>query len=195
MRRACGLTLVELLISIAIFGGIFGVLAALFMSTNRAYQRNEALSEAQQTVETATQLLSYELALAGYRGVDIASASFASRDFGGQEVVAVSADRRQVTVRYYEDRFVGCPRLTEATFAVRASSAGRALTRDVRTFDCGERYNPNKRSSGAQQLVLGVTGLEVLSYSEAGMQLRLTFVGGGQRVIPVAFQNAVSQPQ
>jgi prepilin-type N-terminal cleavage/methylation domain-containing protein len=191
VRRAHGLTLVELLISIAILGSILGVLSALFLSTNRAYERNQALSEAQQTVETTTQLLSYELALAGYRGVDVTAPGFTSRNFGGQDPVVVSPDRQRITVRYYEDRFVGCPRLTEATFAVRTSA--KALTRDVRTFECGERYNPNKTSSGAQQVVLGVTKLEVLTHSATGIQVKITFEGGSQRVIPVAFHNALMQ--
>lgn len=191
MRRAHGLTLVELLISIAILGSILGVLSALFLSTNRAYERNQILSETQQTVEATTQLLSYELSLAGYRGVDVTAPGFASRDFGGQNVLVVSPDRQRITVRYYEDRFVGCPRLTEATFAVRMSA--KALTRDVRTFECGERYNPSKTSSGAQQVVLGVTRLEVLSHSATGIQVRITFEGGSQRVIPVTFHNALTQ--
>lgn len=85
---------------------ILSALGGLFVNTNRAYRKNEEVSDRQQSADAAAQLLSYEVGLAGYRGSTEAALL---RTFSGSTLSvtkgASATDSDTIVVRYYEDRF------------------------------------------------------------------------------------------
>lgn len=115
--RQCGFTLVELLVASTIMVLILSALGGLFVNTNRAYRKNEEVSDRQQSADAAAQLLSYEIGLAGYRGSTDAALL---RTFSGSTlsitkgVSATASDT--IVVRYYEDRFTNIGEQLIATF-------------------------------------------------------------------------------
>lgn len=190
MRRArAGLTVLELLLAAVVLGVLLTLLAGLLQSTRRAYDANEQLSFEQQAVEAATELLRYELGLAGYRGAD---AACMTRDFGGLPALELSPGRDQITIRFFEDRFKSEPKLNEVAFKIKSN--GKALVR-------------NSNGSYFQEAAQGITGLEVTEFvlhdsslsaqlppldKLAGLTVRLSFASGAQRDIPITFQNVLA---
>ena len=111
-RRESGFSLVELLITAAIFIVVLGALGSFLVSSTRAYQVNAARSEALQDSEAVLQLIRYETALAGFRGLDVDTFQ---RPFtlGGDESVLVARSvgldgvpNDALTVRYFEDQYL-----------------------------------------------------------------------------------------
>ena len=101
-----GITLTELLIAAAVLGITIVAITALLAQTTQAYRVNEESSRRQQEIEAAVQILSYDLALAGYTGTDLASVS---RTFGGSPTIEVrrgaasDGESDLLVVRYFED--------------------------------------------------------------------------------------------
>lgn len=132
-RRASsrlGFTVVELLIAAAILGIILTLLGSLFVGARRSYAVSEQVAEERQVLQTATELLAYEIGLAGFRGTDVSVTSIATaRAFTDRPLVVsdgASGAPDSVTVRYFEDRFVaGSPELVEVTFTVQNGSLVR----------------------------------------------------------------------
>src|SRR6056297_3348734 len=83
-----GFTLIELLLASAILVLIVGALSAYLVTSARAYETTEDLSDRQQEIEAAVNVLSYDLALAGYRGT---TPSQQSRTFSGPTLEVVKA--------------------------------------------------------------------------------------------------------
>lgn len=93
----------------AIFVLLLAALGGLFASSTRAYSVNAERSEALQDAEAVVQLLRYELALAGYRGVGTDFDQAFTLDAGAAETVAIErgTDSDVITIRYFEDRYLG----------------------------------------------------------------------------------------
>jgi prepilin-type N-terminal cleavage/methylation domain-containing protein len=196
-KRHSGFTLIELLLAAAIMGVILTALSGLFVSTTRAYRANEDISERQQNMEAATQLLKYEIALAGYRGTDVNSSS-ASRKLSGSSLTVIPGSGSApdiLTIRYYEDRpphSPESPELQVVTYSV-----------DKNSNNVWNLYRQQGTASQAKQpAVEGVTNLKVTEYrlkngaasasmpskieDLAGMTLRLTFVNGEMRTTTIS---------
>lgn len=110
-RLDAGLTVLELLIAGAILAIVIAVLAQLFSSTTRAYALNERLTDRQQEAAAASQMLTYQVGLAGYQGTG--ESDFANRPFpGGTFAITLGVDGNDaILVRYYEDRGYGADEL------------------------------------------------------------------------------------
>ena len=128
MRRNSGFTLIEMLITMVILAVIMSVLMIMLSSTSRTYKTNEDLSQQQEASEAAQQLLTYELALAGYKGTDGVARTFSSP--GNTLVVTKGAAANQpdtVAVRYFEDRFTTTA--TERYVVFSLDKTAKTLTR------------------------------------------------------------------
>lgn len=103
-KGTAGFTVIELLIASAIFVVILGALTWYFSSSRQAMVLNEQLSDRQQEVEAAINVLAYDLALAGYKGT---TPTDVARSFGHpslsveKDVGPGSSDR--LVIRYFED--------------------------------------------------------------------------------------------
>lgn len=143
-----GFTLVELLVTAAIFIMVLGALGGLLVSSTRAYEVNAVRSEALQDSEAVLQIMRYEVGLAGYRG--LGAATF-DRPFtmGAPETVEVRrlAAGDELTVRYFEDRYVaaGDSGERQVTFRVNAGTA---------TLERVER-RPGMGTAGVTELLVG----------------------------------------
>lgn len=100
-----GFTLIELLIAALVIAVVLGATSALLASSYRSYRLNQQLSERQQEIEGAVKILSYDIALAGYRGATLADMS---RTFGDPTIevgkgLATAPGSDRLVVRYFED--------------------------------------------------------------------------------------------
>lgn len=64
--RAGGFTLIELLIAIAVTGILLGVVMPFFSTNYKSFRVQEQVAEAQQNARAALQIISRDLAMAGY---------------------------------------------------------------------------------------------------------------------------------
>lgn len=102
--REAGFTVIELLIASAIFVVIMGALTAYFVSSSRAMSVTEDLSDRQQEVEAAVNIMAYDLALAGYKGTtptDV-SRTFTQPSLVVEKAVGGGISDRMI-IRYFED--------------------------------------------------------------------------------------------
>jgi Tfp pilus assembly protein PilW len=101
--RAAGFTVLELLIASAIFMILLGALTSYFVTSNKAMAVTETLSNRQQEVEAAVNVLSYDLGLAGYKGVTPAelARTFPAPTLAVEKAVLGESDR--LVIRYFED--------------------------------------------------------------------------------------------
>jgi len=103
-KRTAGFTVIELLIASVILVIVLGALTSYMVSSRQAMGVTEQLSDRQQEVEAAVNVMSYDLALAGYRGT---TPDDFARTFGNstllveKEVDGGESDR--LTIRYFED--------------------------------------------------------------------------------------------
>jgi type II secretory pathway pseudopilin PulG len=127
-RRRSGVTLVELLVFMALFGVLLAVMASMVTSAGGARRVNDQVNQRATTAETIAQLLSYEIGLAGYRGTgsgSLGTNTFAAPTLQIQRNGTTVPDA--ITVRYYEDRFLatpGAPVLIEAAYSIGANADG-----------------------------------------------------------------------
>lgn len=129
-----GLSLVELLVVMAIFVVVLAALGGLFASSTRAYTVTSERSEALQDAEAVIQLIRYELALAGYRGIDVDYDRPFTLDGGVDETLTVErGDESDVlTVRYFEDRYLGSGDTGERRVSFRVDPETETLVRQER---------------------------------------------------------------
>ena len=188
-----GFTVVELLVTAAIFVVVLGALGGLLVSSTRAYQVNAVRSEALQDSEAVLQLMRYEIGLAGYRG--IGAATFDQPfTMGSPETVVVrrTANGDEVTVRYFEDQFLPTGDSGERSVTFRVDAATKTLQRVER--------RPGNLVGTTDLLVGNIDALQVLELvgpdrerievgaaiassavwpdALAGLNFRVTFVGG-----------------
>ncbi len=197
MRRTRGITILELLIVVVVLGVIITLLARLFVATRVSYELSERVAEERQNVESAAQILKYDLGLGGYRGVD---ANAESRTFTCTFEFtdgATVADPDQIKVWYYEDRFVTVsPTLKTVEFSLTGTNLmrdeGGTATEVVSNVSDFQFIAWHKKNLGP-----AVTG-DYITYSTpnstnadelVGYQLQLTFVGGEVEIVSVALPN------
>ncbi len=125
-----GFTVVELLITAAIFIVILSALGALLVSSTRAYGTTAARSDAIQDSEAVLQLMRYEVAMAGYRGLgaDTYAQPFTT---GAAESIVVNRTSTgdELTMRYFEDRYLSGADTGERVVTFRVDSATNTLVR------------------------------------------------------------------
>lgn len=106
-RRHAGFSLVELLAAGAMFLTLLGALSALFVSSGKAYRKNIEVSSQLERSEAATQILTYDFGLAGYRGTGFSH--FTANSFSGSTVAITAGSSTNesdlVSLRYFEDRY------------------------------------------------------------------------------------------
>lgn len=194
MRRSHGLTILELLIATAVLTVVLLTLSQLFLSTRVSYEVSEDVSAQRQNVETAAQILKYDLSLAGYRSID-GGALGRSFTCTFAFTPGPSGAPDEISAWYYEDRYVAAPELK----AVRFYLDGDALMRE--------------ENGTAAEVVSGLEDLQFIAWHNrsiqtfgggyleyappstasqddfAGYQLMLTFAGGEQEVVSVALPN------
>lgn len=203
-----GFTLVELLVAGTIMVLILSALGSLFASTTKAYRANDKVSERQQSVDAAGQLLEYEIGLAGYKGsTDAAGArKFETAVLGVVPVPestlrieknspAIGTDR--VTVRYYEDRFETTPVKKVVSFEVSED--------DRNTYNLKIRVD----SGNFQPAIQDVKSLKVLKYIKkdggevtsvsqpddlAALRLELTFTDALKKQVIIGLNNPQNVP-
>lgn len=105
LQRQVGLTLVEVLISMVIFGVLLLVLLQTFVTSNRAYSTTEAITERQQEAATISEILTYEIGLAGYKGTE--KDDHLSKAFSSTLEIELGSSSDTIIVHYYEDRTFG----------------------------------------------------------------------------------------
>lgn len=129
--RRQGFTLVELLIAAAILGVLLTVLSVLFTSSARAYRTTADVSDLQQRAELVRTLLTYELGLAGYRGVGSGYASLTPPSTPLTLSLAADGSIAEVGAVYLEDRYSGTPAFRSVAYSVGPVTgvAGGALVR------------------------------------------------------------------
>lgn len=189
-----GFTLIELLVAATIFVVLLGALTSLFVSSSRAYRVTQERSEAIQDAEAVLQLLRYEFALAGYRGLGADSGTAAE-----SLVIDRVGDSHVITIRYIEDTYV------------QGGSAERVVTFSV---DPASRELIRSEPDTVDQAMVGnVAHLEVLGYIRrdrqtvpltdpdlcggpcevpqalAGLLLRVGFADGSEWQFPVGLYN------
>ncbi len=198
MRRTEGFTLVELLMSTAIMGMV--ALAGLFTQSIKAQQANEIASMRQQNAEAETELLRYEIGLAGYRGTtsDAITANTFTEATLTIGVDADADDTDEITVQYYEDRFYDgvttSPTLINATYSSGTDADGDpVLLRKLGTAAA----QPAVASISLMKAVMYVdrdgntTDITTSTIPEEliGISIELTFDDGTLRRFLVGFNN------
>src|SRR5690606_32894270 len=104
LSRDAGFTLIEMLIAGFVFALIMGALTAYFVNSTRGNRAMETVSNRQQELEAAVNVMTYDVALAGYKGT---TPDEVAREFANPSLVVTKAsgpnnsDRLQI--RYFED--------------------------------------------------------------------------------------------
>lgn len=194
-RGQAGFTLVELLITATIFIVILAAIGGLLVSSTRAYGVTSTRSEAIQDSEAVLQLMRYEVAMAGYRGLDEATYD---RPFTSGATESIVVDRQgsgdSLTVRYFEDRYITGADTGERVVTFRVDTDNNTLVRvEGRPSGGGTTYT-------TELLVGNIAHMEVLAIIDrfraefpitdllagtlegpetmAGVNVRITFVDG-----------------
>jgi Tfp pilus assembly protein PilW len=204
MKKTLGLSLVELLIAGAILGIALTVLTNLFVSSRRASERVDELSDQQQEAHATRQVLQYEIGLAGYRGIlndttatGTSARLLANRTFASSTVAMIrrssSTQPDTLTLRYYEDRNYNgsdLPVLRTVTYSIGSDSGVSSLFRQQDT-------------AAAVAIIPNVTNLKIANYvlndetkavtasnNLAGLELEITYANQQTDTLLVVFQNA-----
>jgi type II secretory pathway pseudopilin PulG len=123
-----GVTLLELLVFMALFGLLLGVMSALIGAAGNGRRVTSDVNARATTAETIAQLLNYEIGLAGYRGTGATSVQTNTFAAPTLEIGrGTGTDPDTITVRYFEDRFydaVTSIALVETTFSIGANEDG-----------------------------------------------------------------------
>ncbi len=212
MKKTLGFSLVELLIAGAILGIILTVLTNLFVSSSRASERVDELSDRQQEAHATRQVLQYEIGLAGYRGTKNSGTLMnllANRTFVLSSTstcntstpnCTIAMTRRSsstqpdtLTVRYYEDRNYNgsdTPVLRTVAFSIGSDAGVSSLFRQQ---DGGTAVAiiPNVTNLKIADYVLyDDTNAVTASNNLAGLELDITYANQQTDTILVVFQNA-----
>lgn len=124
----------EMLVVMGIFVIVLAALGAFFTSSTRAYAVTSERSEALQDSEAVVQLLRYEIALAGYRGIGVDYDRAFTLDGAALESVIVErdADTDVLTIRYFEDRYLASGDSGERRVSFSVDSETDTLVREER---------------------------------------------------------------
>jgi Tfp pilus assembly protein PilW len=217
MKKTLGFSLVELLIAGAILGIVLTVLTNLFVSSRRASEHVDEVSDQQQEAHATRQVLQYEIGLAGYRGIlntGSGSTLLANRTFGASSTIKCpttvtvctismthrtsSAQPDTLTVRYYEDRNYNgseTPVLRTVTYSIGSDAGVSSLFRQQ---DLGT----------AVAIIPNITNLKIAEckYPDSepnhiiactnnrndlvGLELNITYANQQTDTLLVTFQNA-----
>lgn len=152
MRRSNGFTLLEMLVAMGVLLVVLGVVLVFLVQSNRSYVAQERVSDRQAAADSAIQLMVYEVGLAGYKGVgeNDPTKSFAS----GSNTLVINRGGGtnvpdEITVRYFEDRFVGAPQEVVVSYSV-DTAAGRLIRREG--------------TADPQEMIDGVSNLKVVQF-------------------------------
>jgi len=210
-RARSGFTILELLIAGAVIAIVLGATTALLARSYQAYQLNQELSERQQEIEGAVKILSYDVALAGYRGntlADVARTFGAPtiRVFSGGATAGAGSDRLEV--RYFEDtdRLFGgddaCGSPCVVTYDVdddngtlllyrqEGTSEERGIVQQVESFRVLQYI-----SRAGQTCTFGAVeeGCPTFPENLAGLNIEIRFSDGGTWRFPVGITNTQNQ--
>lgn len=190
-----GFTVVELLITSTIFVVILVAVGSLLISSSQAYTVTTVRTEAIQDSEAVLQLMRYEVALAGYRG--LAQATY-DRPFSSGATDSIVVTRGgtgdQLTVRYFEDRYLSSGDTGERVVTFRVDGDQHTLVR------VEGRPSGGSTTYTTELLVGNIASMEVLAVIDrfraeypiadliagtvegpetmAGVNMRITFVDG-----------------
>ena len=162
--RTSAFSVIELLISTAILGLLLLIGASMMQSASDAYQTTSDVTVTQERLDAITQIVRYDLRLAGYTGADGADL------LGGGAPFAWEADTDTLVVRYNEDRYDASGRSLSVTYA----RTGSTLTRQVASSDA---------VGTANDLLDGVSDLDVVVERDAdnvavGLRFNLSLADG-----------------
>jgi Tfp pilus assembly protein PilW len=119
-----------LLITAAIFVLILVAIGGLLVSSSRAYSVTTTRTEAIQDSEAVLQLMRYEVALAGYRGIALATYERPFTSGVNESIVVNRAGvGDELTVRYIEDRYISGSDTGERVVTFRVDTATDTLVR------------------------------------------------------------------
>jgi len=202
--RTAGFTVIELLIASVILLVVLGGLTSYLVTSRQAMGVTEQLSDRQQEVEAAVNVMSYDLSLAGYRGTtpdDFARTFGTSTLLVEKEVDGGESDR--LTLRYYEDsaRLYG---------ADDTCGSPCLVTYEVGTEDDGLTYLLRQEGGATERgIVQRVEYFRVIQYIQrdgslvditsanaaslpsdlAGLNIEIAFSTGGLWRFPVGISN------
>lgn len=202
-----GFTVTELLVTASIFIVILAAVLGFLVSGTRAYSVTSERSEALQDSEAVLQLLRYEVAMAGFRGIE---ASTFGRAFssGSDDTLTVhrTSDGDVLTLRYFEDRFLSESDSGERVVSFFVDETSNALVRqEDRPGDSSASQTTELMVGNISNMVVievigrwreQVTVDEILDGSEppeaiAGLNMLIQFVDGTRW----EFLIGVSNPQ
>ena len=211
LRTRVGFTVIELLIAALVMSVILLATTGLLVQSNQAYRVNELASERQQEIEAAVKILSYDLALAGYRGTT--SAAFGENVFTDATVEvekggAAAAGSDKLIVRYFEDtdRLFGgqdtCGTPCVVTYDVddeggvlllyrrEGTSEERGIVQEVRSFVVRQYIT----RAGKRCPFVGADPEKCPPFPEdlAALNVEITFTDGGVWRFPVGVSNPQS---
>jgi Tfp pilus assembly protein PilW len=202
MKKTLGFSLVELLIAGAILGIVLTVLTNLFVSSRRASERVDEVSDQQQEAHATRQVLQYEIGLAGYRGVQNTGTGssanlLANRTFSGSTVAMTrrssSSQPDTLTIRYYEDRNYNgseTPVLRTVTYSIGSDAGVSSLFRQ-QDLGTAVAIIPNITNLKIADYVLyDDTKAVTASNNLAGLELDITYANQQTDTLLVTFQNA-----
>jgi prepilin-type N-terminal cleavage/methylation domain-containing protein len=183
-----GFTLVELLIGMGIMVVVLSLVGAIFGSTASAYTVTAVAHEQHALSEATKQMLTYDLALAGYRGTSFDA--YATNAFTGPTIAIVkgtsSTSSDTVAVRYFEDRY-GSTGATETI--ARYTQHGGALLRSV-DGGADQVVAEGIDRLTAAFILLDPTAAMSTSNPAIGATLRLERPGRAPDIHAVTFANA-----
>lgn len=207
-RRTEGFTVLELLLATAIVTIVLGAIAGLLATSARSTGAHEAASRRQQEIEAAVKVLSYDLALAGYRGTT--PDEFVANVFSDPTVEiiksgATAANNDRLIVRYFEDeaRLFGgaetCGRPCVVTYDVDSDDTGtlllyrqegsseeRGIVQEVESFVIRTMF---RRSGSSLSLDEIASGPVALPEDLAGLNVEIVFTDGTIWRFPVGLTN------
>jgi prepilin-type N-terminal cleavage/methylation domain-containing protein len=190
-----GFSLVELLVAAAILGILLAVLSAIFVSASGGYRATAASADLQQRAEIVTRLLTYELGLAGYRGVD---ANYKLRPLSAPALtltIGAGSGSDQIRTAYFEDRYVGADpieRVVTYSIGTVPNINGNVLMRSV--ANVGSPAMVGVESLKAVRFLLrDGTDAAITTPVPAGavaIEFRAGLSGGYQTTFSIGFRNA-----
>lgn len=165
-----GFSVIELLISVALLGILLAVGAAMMRSASDAYQTTSAVTTTQERLDAVTQIVRYDLRLAGYTG------AAGGELLGGGNAYDWTPGTKTLVVRYNEDRYSDAGSSLAVTYVL----DGTVLTRQVST---------TAGAGATNDLLEDVSNFDVVVDTDAddvaqGLRLQLSFTDG--RSVPIA---------
>lgn len=201
MKRTQGFTLVELLVAMSIMLILLTAMASMMRTTTQAYQTENETTNARQNQESAQEVLTYEISLAGYRGTlrtDYdASASVATDPFTITPNTTGGSD--QISIKYFENHVYGTEAKAVKTVILSINTQTNMLLRSQNGATAQPVAANVKRLKVARYLIAGTTTTDCASACTAkpptgttGVVLSVTFTDNSVKRIPISFTNPVS---